>query len=127
MKGSIIISILVVFLVVAELSSCSAQSQATVQEFEQEMKANNIVLLDVRTPQEFRSGYIPNAINIDIYDNDFQSKALSLDKSKTILVYCRSGSRSAQATNLLRKNGYKVVDMRGGIGAWSAAGKKIIN
>lgn len=127
MRITIIITIFIASVAMIELSSCSAQPQASVEEFEQEMKASNIVLLDVRTPQEFRSGYIPNAININIYDNAFQAKALALDKSKTILIYCRSGSRSAHAANVLRKNGYKVMEMRGGIGAWRAAGKKVIN
>lgn len=107
-------------------TSCNAQPQVNASQFEQAIKAGNSIIVDVRTPQEFATGHIANANNIDIYDNAFQSKALKLDKSKTILVYCRSGSRSAQAASILRKQGYQVVDLAGGIGAWTSAGYKTV-
>jgi thioredoxin 1 len=120
-------SVMMVFALLAIFTSCNAQPQVNTTQFEQAMKASNTVLVDVRTPQEFASGHIDKAVNIDIYDRSFQTKALALDKSKTVLVYCRSGSRSAQAATFFRKQGYQVVDLAGGIGSWTSAGKKIVN
>jgi rhodanese-related sulfurtransferase len=76
------------------------------------------VLLDVRTPSEFISGTIPNAVNIDIMSDDFQSKIANLDKSKTYFVFCRSGNRSGQACSIMSKLGFKTYNLAGGIGAW---------
>lgn len=108
------------------LNACTAQNQVQVNEFEKFLQQPNVVLIDVRTAREFESGHLEKAINIDIYDNQFKEKVLKTDKNKTILVYCRSGNRSAQAASFLRANGYKVVDLAGGIGAWAASGKKIV-
>jgi rhodanese-related sulfurtransferase len=86
------------------------------------MKEKHVVILDVRTPGEFNSGYIPGAINIDIYAADFQSRVQKLDKSKTYLVYCRSGARSSNAGNFMVTNGFKQVhNLKGGMMAWSGA------
>ncbi|MFN4083810.1 MAG: rhodanese-like domain-containing protein [Bacteroidia bacterium] len=108
------------------LHSCSGQSQSGVKEFEELLKQKNIVLIDVRTPGEFSSGHIEGAKNIDVYDPAFTDKILKIDKQKTVLVYCRSGNRSAQAAGFLRSKGYKVFDLAGGIGKWQAAGKKVV-
>lgn len=90
--------------------------------FEAKMKEKHVVILDVRTPGEFNSGYIPGAINIDIYAADFQSRVQKLDKSKTYLVYCRSGARSSNAGNFMITNGFKQVhNLKGGMMAWSGA------
>ncbi len=76
------------------------------------------VLLDVRTPGEFMSGTIPNAVNIDIMSYDFQSKIANLDKDKTYFVFCRSGNRSGQACSVMSDLGLKTYNLAGGIGAW---------
>lgn len=90
--------------------------------FETKMKAKNVVILDVRTPGEFKSGYIPGAINIDIYAADFQTQVQKLDKSKTYLVYCRSGARSSNAGNFMVTNGFKeVYNLQGGMMGWRGA------
>jgi len=79
-------------------------------------------VLDVRTAEEVSEGKIPNAINIDFYSNTFEQQASKLDKNKTILVYCRSGRRSAGAAEVLAKKGYKVINLDGGITNWQAQG-----
>lgn len=90
--------------------------------FEAKMKAKDVVILDVRTPGEFKSGYIPGAINIDIYAADFQTQVQKLDKSKTYLVYCRSGARSSNAGNFMVTNGFKeVYNLQGGMMGWRGA------
>lgn len=78
----------------------------------------NAVLLDVRTPAEFKSGAIEGALNIDFFSSAFASSVGSLDKSKTYFIYCRSGNRSAQACKMMYKMGYDVRNLMGGIGAW---------
>lgn len=76
-------------------------------------------IIDVRTPEEFNSGYINGAKNINIYDNDFEQKLKELDKSQPVFVYCKGGGRSADAAEQLKSLGVSVIyDMQGGIMAW---------
>ena len=86
----------------------------------------SVVLLDVRTADEFNEGHISNALNIDVKQDGFveQAKAI-LPADKTIAVYCRGGKRSANAARMLAKEGYKVVNLKGGIMAWKEAGMPI--
>lgn len=87
---------------------------------------DNVQLLDVRTPDEYAEGHIAGAKNIDIYDDDFISQATeSLDKSKPVAVYCRSGKRSAEAARRLAERGYKVTNLEGGIIAWTTHNKPV--
>jgi len=92
------------------------------QEFQKLMADKNTIVLDVRTAEEVSEGKIPNAINIDFYSNTFEQETSKLDKNKTILVYCRSGRRSAGAAEVLAKKGYKVINLDGGITNWQAQG-----
>lgn len=76
-------------------------------------------LLDVRRPDEYEAGHLKGAYLLNWLDTDsFKQGAESLDRSKTIYVYCRSGRRSNEAARYLAEKGYKVVDMAGGILAW---------
>ncbi|WP_295295315.1 rhodanese-like domain-containing protein [uncultured Brachyspira sp.] len=68
--------------------------------------STNMVILDVRTREEYLSGNIPNAINIDVLSQDFKSKIDMLDKNKEYLIYCRSGNRSAIASSIMSTNGF---------------------
>jgi len=81
------------------------------------------VLLDVRTEEEFESGYIPNAKNIDLrMGSGFIDEINLLDKKKSYYVYCRSGVRSAQAVQLMRDLGCNNTDyLLGGIVEWEGA------
>lgn len=77
-------------------------------------------ILDVRTPAEFAEGHIAGAVNIDIYDDNFMTDALkTLDPSRPVAVYCRSGKRSADAAARLAAKGYRVTNLEGGILAWN--------
>lgn len=79
------------------------------------------VILDVRTPEEFAGGYIAKAVNVDFNGSAFQEEIAKLDKSKTYLVYCLSGKRSASAASYMRDNGFKnVINLEGGILAWQS-------
>lgn len=80
------------------------------------------VILDVRTPDEYMSGHIKGAINIDFYAPDFQNQVDKLDKDKDYKVYCRSGNRSGQSVNLMKKLGFKNVE---NVGSISQASKNL--
>lgn len=69
-------------------------------------ESTNLVILDVRTREEYLTGNIPNSINIDVLSQDFKSKIDMLDKNKEYLVYCRSGNRSAIASSIMSTNGF---------------------
>ena len=79
------------------------------------------VLLDVRTPRETAMGKIEGAIEIDIANPNFAQEIQRLDKSKTYLVYCRSGRRSVSACKAMEDQGFQsLYNLRGGILAWNA-------
>lgn len=81
----------------------------------------DMIILDVRTPEEVEEGLIKGAKHINFYDNDFEQKVSILPKDKAIYVYCRSGGRSMQAASELIRLGYKeVYNIEGGIMAWNA-------
>jgi len=74
-------------------------------------------LVDVRTPAEFSAGHVPGAVNIPLSELGRRHRELR-PRSGPVVVYCRSGSRSAGAAGLLRAKGFKhVLDMKG-IGNW---------
>ena len=91
-----------------------------VHQFATLMADTSVVVLDVRTSSEFASGHLEGAVNIDVKKDDFLQRAKSvLPVGKTMAVYCRSGRRSANACNQLCAEGYKCVNLKGGIMAWT--------
>ncbi len=86
----------------------------------------DVVVLDVRTAEEFDEGHIEGAVNIDYKQSGFVEKSTAmLPKEKTIAVYCRSGRRSAGAAELLAAEGYKMVNLYGGILAWKGTDRPV--
>lgn len=122
---------LVLFASVFALTACGAAGAVTtlnVSDFAKKISDTSVVLLDVRTPGEFASGHIAGATNIDFESGTFASDILKLDKNKTYAVYCRSGNRSAQATALMAKDGFKsIFNLNGGIINWQSAGNALVN
>ncbi len=87
----------------------------------------NAQLIDVRTPKEYSEGYLAGAILMDIKAPTFDSLIHTLDKTRPVFVYCRSGKRSLEAANILEKNKFKVVyNLDGGINAWKEKGKPVV-
>ena len=81
----------------------------------------NLVILDVRTAQEYAQGHVKGAINIPL--SDLPGRIGELDRNRPILVYCQTGVRSAQASTILVNSGFtQVYDMEGGLNAWINAG-----
>ena len=77
-----------------------------------------VQLIDSRTPEEFNSGHIPGAVNINIDDENFRAKVNELDKSRPIAVYCRGGRRSKEAADIMAGCGYDVTELSEGIISW---------
>lgn len=87
----------------------------------------NFLIIDLRTPAEYESGYIPGALNIDYYSPILFEELNSLDKSKTYLIYCKSGYRSALTLNIMKDIDFrKIYHMPGGITEWKAGGLPVI-
>ena len=100
--------------------ACSQNFENTdVKGFAELIDSADVVILDVRTTDEFNEGHIKGAILIDLNKSDFLELVRQLlPKEKTIAIYCRSGRRSANAAERLVKEGYKPVNLKGGILEW---------
>ena len=86
-----------------------------------------VVVLDVRTPGEFQSGHLTNAVNIDFRSPDFARQLARLDKSKTYLVHCAVGGRSTRSLPKLDSLGIKnVIHLDGGMDAWQKASLPVV-
>ena len=85
-------------------------------------------VLDVRRPDEFKSGHLKDAILVTWGERDFESQALKkLSKDKPVLVYCRSGRRSTAAIEALGALGFKKLhNLDGGMTAWQAVGRPVV-
>ena len=86
-----------------------------------------LIILDVRTPEEFEQGHIKGAVNIDFFDSDFEKKARILDPTKPVLVHCASGNRSSQAVDMLRqfRRTPAIYHLKDGFTAWKTAKKPV--
>ena len=97
------------------------------QFYEMIQKEKDVIILDVRTPQEYQEGHISNAINIPVQILGQQLDKLNKFKDKKILVYCRSGHRSAIASQILDRAGFKnVYNLKGGLFEWKASGLPLV-
>lgn len=94
-----------------------AQHSISVEESMQLINnTKKLQIVDVRTPQEFDSIAIQKAVNIDYKNPSFKDNIQVLDKTKPVLVYCRSGKRSLNAMNIMVELGFsEVYNMQGGI------------
>ncbi len=99
----------------------------TPEEAEKILKSKkDVVVLDVRTQEEFEDGHIKGAKNLDVMDDAFAEKLGELDKNKTYVLHCAAGGRSSRVLKEMRKRDFKsVYHMNGGINAWKEAGKPL--
>lgn len=114
------------------LPSCSAQQDGVITALsakdasaltENHRGDPEFIILDIRTPGEYHSGHIKDAVMIDYYSKSFMENINRLDRNKTYLVYCRSGNRSARSMDLFKKLQFKkVYHLSSGINSWYAAG-----
>lgn len=81
--------------------------------------ATTEILIDVRTPEEYRAGHLNGALNIDWFSEDFNRQVASLDPNKTVYVYCKKGGRSLKSQERLTELGFlHVVNLEGGYDAY---------
>ncbi len=101
---------------------------STKQAFALLEKDTNVVVLDVRTPEEYKSetGHLKGSILIPVQELESRLKELEPMKNKTVIAICRSGNRSARAAALLNQKGYKAVNLEGGILKWNAEGLPVV-
>jgi rhodanese-related sulfurtransferase len=120
------------FAAIILLAGCSSTGSATtvnlnVSEFSQKITEPGVIIVDVRTPEEFASGHIEGALNIDFNSGNFANEITRLNPSETYAVYCRSGNRSGVATEQMAELGFvDMYDMQGGILDWEAAGGPVV-
>jgi rhodanese-related sulfurtransferase len=88
----------------------------------------NLIILDVRTQSEYNEGHLENAVLIPITELESRIDEILPYRNTEIIVYCKGGGRSAQASNILDSNNFtKVFNVLGGITAWESAGYPIIH
>lgn len=88
-----------------------------------DLLSSGAVLIDVRSAQEWRSGRAPQAKHIPL--DRLQTGTAGINKNKPVVAVCASGVRSASAARLLASQGYQAYSLRGGMGAWRAAGEPV--
>ena len=113
--------ILILMSLLSTLFGANAQQDDTIKllsatEFKEAIGKDKVQLLDVRTPQEFKDGAIPNSINLDFFSRQqFMEGLEKLDKCEPVYVYCAAGGRSNKAAQIMKKMGFeKIYDLAGG-------------
>lgn len=133
-KTSVVLSLLVASLFAVSCGSNSEQTTSGIRVVSpadassiQAEPPDGLVVLDVRTPEEFAEGHIEGATMIDFYSPDFRDRLAELDPDQPYLIYCRSGNRSGQTRAILEELEFgDVADVDGGIVAWQAEGLPVV-
>ena len=87
--------------------------------FKELLGTEDAQIIDVRTPGEYKAGNIAASSNVDFYGDNFKNELTKLDKTKPILVYCKSGGRSGKAASMMKSMGFEeVYDLKGGYSGW---------
>ena len=97
------------------------------EEMKKIISEKQVIILDVRTLEEFKEGHIEKAINIDFYSENFENNLNKLDKTKKYIIYCRSGNRSGTALKIMEDLKFmEVYNVLGGIGSISKIGFPLV-
>ena len=119
-------SLFILMLSILGFIGCTAQNGSSIDSkkaYELIKSDANIAILDVRTAKEFADGHVAGAVNIDVNQTDFAQKIDKLDRSKTYIVYCRSGRRSSKAVGIMAAKGFKnLYNVSDGFVGWSKNG-----
>ena len=127
MKKLIILFVLFNF----TINSCKGQLSNPVkvisyEEVQNLLQNKDVQLIDVRTPEEYETGFIDNAQNINYFSPTFVDEIQQLDKQKPVILYCRSGNRSSKSAEKFTKAGFVTIyDLEGGITKWKEEGLEI--
>lgn len=109
---------LIYFIIIISLSLHSQNEIKSIDfdEYSSLSKSIDFLIVDVRTPEEYKISRINNSININFYDEKFINMFKKIDYDKHVLIYCRSGRRSLEAAKILTDEGFgKIYDLKGGI------------
>ena len=109
-----------VFFSLLVLGGCSEDSYQTISSEKalEMMEDNQVKVIDVRTPEKFAAGHIPNATLIPL--DQLEEMQSELEKSNKYILVCRSGNRSATASTLLKEKGFKeIYNLSGGMNGWT--------
>lgn len=125
--NKLLITILTFFLLASCQESQSSDDSNTgifeklsKEDFSKKMDVkSDMILVDVRTPQEFQNGTIKGAQNINFYDKNFDSEISKLDRTKPVFIFCKSGGRSGKTLDKMKSLDFKeVYDLKGGYSGW---------
>ncbi len=119
--------ILALLLSAVSLAAADAVTKnISIEEFDKLRQAKGNVVLDVRTEKEFKAGHIQNAVHLDWNSPNFAALAAKLDKSRTYLVHCAVGGRSAKACKKMEELGFtNLMNFAPGMKGWEKAGKPV--
>ena len=119
MRKSGLIALLLLFFAPLSFAQNKIAKDVSVKEFSKLITTGKGTLLDVRAPGEIAKGSIKGSVNMDFFDDNFESKLDQLDKTKPVYVYCASGGRSSDAMDMMKKKGFVAVyNLLGGYNAW---------
>ena len=113
-----ILALMVSFAAFLGCNGQAAYKSVDVAAFAEVISNSDVQLVDARTASEYAEGHIPGAVNIDVKSGDFDKQIATLDASRPVAVYCRSGRRSKAAAARLSKAGYVVIELNSGILSW---------
>ena len=125
------ISILFSLVFALSLTNCVSDSNTEIkvispEEMQTLLELDDVQIVDVRTPEEYKDGFITNSQNIDFNSPTFDEDITKLDKTKPVILYCKSGQRSAKCSKKLKDAGFvKIYDLDGGITKWKFNGLEV--
>ncbi len=125
------ISIVFSLILSLSLTNCEKETQSEIkvispEEMQTLLELEDVQIVDVRTPEEYKNGFIDNSQNIDFKSPTFDEDITKLDKTKPVILYCKSGGRSAKCSIKLKDAGFvKIYDLNGGITQWKFKGLEL--
>ena len=118
MKKNIFVSAIAAIVLFIGCSPEGSVRSVDYQTFAEEIAVDDIVLVDVRTAEEYAAGHIPGAVNIDSSAENFEEQICEFSNKKPIAMYCRGGRRSKEAAARIISLGYDVIDLDKGFNSW---------
>ncbi len=111
--------LLVPFISLISCNDISSQRVSAEDFYTKLIDDNSSIIIDVRTPEEFSKGHLRNALNINWFDENFESQVEILSRERPVFIYCLSGGRSAKALDKISEMGFKnSYELNGGILEW---------
>ncbi|WP_456442413.1 rhodanese-like domain-containing protein [Psychroserpens sp.] len=125
------ISLVLSLIFALSLTNCKKETQSEIkvispEEMQTLLELEDVQIVDVRTPEEHKQGFIYGSQNIDFNSPTFEEDITQLDKTKPVILYCKSGGRSAKGSKKLKDAGFvKIYDLNGGITQWKFKGLEL--